>query len=49
METPARTWKQLPERRKEIGLKILSVIHYWRGVHVLTYENAAKAKWLLQP
>jgi hypothetical protein len=34
----------VPDSRKDIGLNILSIIHYGRGVHVLTCENAAEAE-----
>jgi len=34
----------VPDRRKDIGLNILSIIHYGRGVHVLTFENSEEAK-----
>lgn len=38
----------VPDPRKDIGLNILSIIHYRRGVHVLTYENLAEAERLMR-
>jgi hypothetical protein len=37
----------VPDSRKDIGLNILSIIHYRRGVHVLTCENSAEADRVL--
>ncbi len=37
----------VPDPRKDIGLKILSIIHYRRGVHVLTCQNSAEAEQLI--
>lgn len=37
----------VPDSRKDIGLNILSIIHYRRGVHVLTCENSAEAERVL--
>ncbi|MFI5336228.1 MAG: hypothetical protein ACHQ5A_05570 [Opitutales bacterium] len=34
----------VPDPAKDIGFNILSVIHYRRGVHVVTCENAAEAQ-----
>jgi hypothetical protein len=34
----------IPDRRKDIGLNILSIIHYKRRVHVLTFQNLAEAE-----
>jgi hypothetical protein len=34
----------VPDPRKDIGLNILSIIHYRRGVHVLTFQNSAEAQ-----
>lgn len=34
----------VPDPRKDIGLNILSIIHYRRGVHVLTFQNSAEAE-----
>ncbi len=34
----------IPDPRKDIGLNILSIIHYGRGVHVLTCQNSAEAE-----
>jgi hypothetical protein len=34
----------VPDPRKDIGLNILSIIHYRRGVHVITCQNAAEAE-----
>ena len=34
----------IPDPRKDIGLKILSIIHYRRGVHVITCQNSAEAE-----
>jgi len=34
----------VPDSRKDIGLNILSIIHYRRGVHVLTFQNLAEAE-----
>ena len=34
----------VPDPRKDIGLNILSIIHYRRGVHVLTCQNSAEAE-----
>ena len=37
----------IPDRKKDIGLNILSIIHYKRGVHVLTFEDLAEARSLI--
>jgi hypothetical protein len=37
----------IPDPRKDIGLNILSIIHYRRGVHVLTYQNSSEAERVL--
>ena len=37
----------VPDPRKDIGLNILSIIHYRRGVRVLTCENSAEADRVL--
>lgn len=37
----------VPDSRKDIGLNILSIIHYRRGVQVLTCENIAEANRVL--
>lgn len=34
----------VPDPRKDIGLNILSIIHYSRGVHVLTFQNSEEAE-----
>jgi hypothetical protein len=34
----------VPDPRKDIGLNILSIIHYRRGVHVLTFQNSEEAE-----
>jgi hypothetical protein len=34
----------VPDPRKDIGFNILSIIHYRRGVHVRTFQNAAEAE-----
>jgi hypothetical protein len=34
----------IPDPRKDIGLKILSIIHYGRGVRVLTFQDGAEAR-----
>jgi hypothetical protein len=34
----------IPDPRKDIGLNILSIIHYSRGVRVITCQNAAEAE-----
>jgi hypothetical protein len=34
----------IPDPRKDIGLKILSIIHYGRGVKVLTFQDGAEAR-----
>jgi hypothetical protein len=34
----------IPDPRKDIGFNILSIIHYGRGVHVLTFQNSDEAK-----
>src|SRR5450432_287161 len=34
----------VPDPRKDIGLNILSIVHYRRGVHVLTFQNSAEAE-----
>jgi hypothetical protein len=34
----------IPDPRKDIGFNILSIIHYGRGVHVLTFQNSAEAE-----
>jgi hypothetical protein len=37
----------VPDSRKDIGLNILSIIHYRRGVRVLTCENSTEAARVL--
>jgi hypothetical protein len=37
----------IPDPRKDIGLNILSIIHYRRGVHVITCQNAEEAERVL--
>jgi hypothetical protein len=37
----------IPDRKKDIGLNILSIIHYRRGVHVLTFEDLVEAQSLI--
>jgi hypothetical protein len=37
----------VPDPRKDIGLNILSIIHYRRGVHVINCQNSAEAERLL--
>ena len=37
----------VPDPAKDIGFNILSVIHYRRGVHVITCQNAAEAERVL--
>jgi hypothetical protein len=37
----------VPDPRKDIGLNILSIIHYRRGVRVVTCENSAEADRVL--
>jgi hypothetical protein len=34
----------IPDPRKDIGFNILSIIHYRRGVHVITCQNSAEAE-----
>ncbi len=34
----------IPNPRKDIGFNILSIIHYRRGVHVITCQTAAEAE-----
>ncbi len=34
----------IPDPRKDIGLNILSIIHYRRGVHMITCQTAAEAE-----
>jgi|HubBroStandDraft_1064217.scaffolds.fasta_scaffold56535_2 hypothetical protein len=34
----------IPDPRKDIGFNILSIIHYGRGVHVLTFQDSAEAE-----
>jgi hypothetical protein len=34
----------IPDPRKDIGLNILSIIHYRRGVRVITCQTAAEAE-----
>jgi len=34
----------VPDSRKDIGLNILSITHYRRSVHVLTFQNLAEAQ-----
>lgn len=34
----------VPDPRKDIGLNILSIIHYRRGVHVITCQNSEEAE-----
>jgi hypothetical protein len=34
----------IPDPRKDIGLNILSIIHYRRGVHMITCQNSAEAE-----
>lgn len=37
----------IPDRKKDIGLNILSIIHYRRGVHVLTFDDLVEARSLM--
>src|SRR5580704_11827133 len=37
----------IPDPRKDIGMKILSNVHYGRSVRVVTCENAAEAESLI--
>jgi hypothetical protein len=37
----------IPDPRKDIGLNILSIIHYGRGVRLITCQNAAEAERVL--
>lgn len=37
----------IPDPRKDIGLNILSIIHYGRGVRVVTCQNAAEAEQVI--
>ena len=37
----------VPDPRKDIGFNILSIIHYSRGVHVITCQNSAEAERLI--
>jgi anti-anti-sigma regulatory factor len=37
----------IPDRKKDIGLNILSIIHYRRGVHVLTFDDLVEARSLI--
>lgn len=37
----------IPDPRKDIGLNILSIIHYSRGVHVITCQNSEEAERVL--
>jgi hypothetical protein len=39
----------IPDPRKDIGLNILSIIHYRRGVHLLTFQNSAEAERAIGP
>lgn len=34
----------IPDPRKDIGFNILSIIHYGRGVHILTFQDSAEAE-----
>jgi hypothetical protein len=34
----------VPDPRKDIGLNILSIIHYRRGVHILTFQDTSEAE-----
>jgi len=34
----------VPDTRKDIGLNILSITHFRRSVHVLTFQNLAEAQ-----
>ena len=38
----------IPDPRKDIGLNILSIIHYRRGVKVLTFQDRAEAERAFQ-
>jgi hypothetical protein len=38
----------IPDPRKDIGLNILSIIHYRRGVHVITCQNSEEADRVLR-
>jgi hypothetical protein len=37
----------IPDPRKDIGLKILSNVHYGRSVKVVTFQNAAEAERMI--
>lgn len=39
----------IPDRDKDIGFNILSIIHYRRGVQVVTCETLAEAERALKP
>ncbi len=39
----------IPDRDKDIGFKILSIIHYRRGVRIVTCETLAEAAKIVKP
>ena len=39
----------IPDRDKDIGFNILSIIHYRRGVKIITCETLAEAERALKP
>ncbi|MGA2016306.1 MAG: hypothetical protein ABSH26_05080 [Opitutaceae bacterium] len=39
----------IPDPSKDIGFNILAIVHYRRGVHVVTCETAAEAERILKP
>jgi len=38
----------VPDPRKDIGFNILSIVHYRRGIRVITCQNAAEAEQALK-
>jgi hypothetical protein len=38
----------IPDPSKDIGLNILAIVHYRRGVHVVTCQTAAEAEHVLK-
>ncbi len=39
----------IPDRDKDIGFKILSIIHYGSGVQIITCETLAEAEQAIKP
>ena len=43
-----RVVRIIPDRRKDIGFKIMSLFHYPRGVQIITCDNRAEAERALR-